>query len=313
MKLILNEDLFLESKADEQKLIDFAGEDLAKQFLQMKQRLKSPENDIYYWLKKSPEELKNRLDELSSVKTRKEKENTAREGAELVAENDYYKVYHITTYEASVKYGKHTQWCISGSKRWSNGEKGEEYFNDYTSKGIQFYFFIPKTDENEKYALASQNKVYQIFNEIDDEVYEIPKAPDLKGIYSPPKYTYIDGMAIKGTVVAGYDKNKLPDKVIIPNNITSIGDHAFASCAKLTEIIIPDNVTYIEDHAFQNCIRLEQAIIPDSVIYIGGGAFMGCKNLKKVIYKGEGNMFDHTILESGNDPLINAYKQTINN
>ena len=171
-----------ESKADEQKLIDFAGEKLAKKFLSMKQRLKSPENDIYYWLKKSPEELEDRLDDLSSTQTRKQKSDTAREGASVVAENDYYKVYHITTYKASVKYGKHTQWCISGSKVWDNGEHGEEYFNDYTSKGVQFYFFIPKTNENEKYAIAftPQNNTYQIFNETDDEVQDIPNAPAVK-------------------------------------------------------------------------------------------------------------------------------------
>lgn len=37
-----------ESKADTQRLIDFAGEDLAKRFEEIKQRLKAPENDLYY-------------------------------------------------------------------------------------------------------------------------------------------------------------------------------------------------------------------------------------------------------------------------
>lgn len=176
----------LESKADEQKLRDFAGDELADLFFKQKQRLKSPENDIYYWLKKSPEELENRLKDLSSTQTRKQKSDTAREGAELVAENEYYKVYHITTYEASVKYGKNTQWCISGSKRWSNGERGEEYFDDYTSKGVQFYFFIPKTSKDGKYAIAftPKNKMYQIFNETDDEVNDIPNAPTVEGVYT---------------------------------------------------------------------------------------------------------------------------------
>lgn len=37
-----------EAKADTQKLIDFAGEDLANRFLAVKNRLKAPENDLYY-------------------------------------------------------------------------------------------------------------------------------------------------------------------------------------------------------------------------------------------------------------------------
>ena len=336
MKLILNEDLFLESKADEQKLIDFAGEGLAKRFFALKSRLKAPENDLYYWLKKPKEELSARLDDLESIKTRKEKENTAREGAELVAENDYYKVYHITTYEASVKYGKNTQWCISGSKRWNNGENGEQYFNDYTAKGVQFYFFIPKTVENEKYAIAymPQNIRYQIFNETDDEVDSIPYAPEVKGIYSPPKY--IDGMKIKGTIIIGSDKNKLSNKVIIPDGITYIGKTAFRHCTNLTQVSIPNSVDgidqaafwgcdnlesitfpnsviHIGEQAFYNCTGLTSVTIPKSVGYIGWDAFGGCDSLKKVIYKGNHNMLDNIIIRDGNDYLINAYKQTTNN
>ena len=42
MKFKLVEQILFESKADEQKLIQFAGEDLAKRFLALKQRFKSP-------------------------------------------------------------------------------------------------------------------------------------------------------------------------------------------------------------------------------------------------------------------------------
>lgn len=272
-----------ESKADEQKLRDFAGDELADLFFKQKQRLKSPENDIYYWLKKSPEELEDRLKDLSSTQTRKQKSDTAREGAELVAENDYYKVYHITTYEASVKYGKHTQWCISGSKRWSNGERGEEYFNNYTSKGVQFYFFIPKTDENEKYAIAftPQNKRYQIFNETDDEVDDIPDAPELKGIYLPPKF--IDGMLIENNVVVGCDKNKRLNNVKIPSGVTSIGKGAFEDCEGLTSITIANSVTSIGESAFRGCTELSSITIPGSVTSIGNYAFLNCWGLTSVI------------------------------
>ena len=44
--------LLKESKEDQQKLIDFVGEDYADLFLKLKPRMKSPENDIYFWIKK---------------------------------------------------------------------------------------------------------------------------------------------------------------------------------------------------------------------------------------------------------------------
>ena len=40
-----------EAKADKQKLIDFAGPDLAARFEANKKKLKAPENDLYYWIK----------------------------------------------------------------------------------------------------------------------------------------------------------------------------------------------------------------------------------------------------------------------
>jgi len=58
-----------ESKQDEQNLIDYVGENLAKLFFSNKNRLKSPENDIYYWLKREPEELEDRLNSLGKSNT----------------------------------------------------------------------------------------------------------------------------------------------------------------------------------------------------------------------------------------------------
>jgi hypothetical protein len=44
----INEVTLTEAKADTQKLITFAGKDLADRFLKIKHRLKTPENDLYY-------------------------------------------------------------------------------------------------------------------------------------------------------------------------------------------------------------------------------------------------------------------------
>ena len=45
--------------------------------------------------------------------------------------------------------------------------------------------------------------------------------------------------------------------LIIPDGITSIGDHAFYGCSGLTSVTIPNNVTSIGIRAFQNCTGIK--------------------------------------------------------
>ena len=70
MKFRLVESFLSESKADEQRLIDFAGINLAKRFFALRQRFKSPENDLYYWIKnKTPQELEQAVSNLENTKS----------------------------------------------------------------------------------------------------------------------------------------------------------------------------------------------------------------------------------------------------
>ena len=71
--------------------------------------------------------------------------------------------------------------------------------------------------------------------------------------------------------------------IILPNNLTSIGDYAFSGCSGLTYIEIPNNLTSIGDHAFRGCSGLTYIEIPNSVISIGGSAFSECSSLETVI------------------------------
>lgn len=68
-------------------------------------------------------------------------------------------------------------------------------------------------------------------------------------------------------------------KVVIPQNVTGIGNSAFKNCKNITSVIIPNSVTNIGDMAFLNCSGLMFAKIPDSVTAIGNKAFYGCNNL----------------------------------
>ena len=69
---------------------------------------------------------------------------------------------------------------------------------------------------------------------------------------------------------------------IIPNGVTTIGDHAFYECTGLTSITIPNSVTTIGDHAFYECKSLASVTIPNSVTTIGYWAFEGCENLTSI-------------------------------
>ena len=69
---------------------------------------------------------------------------------------------------------------------------------------------------------------------------------------------------------------------VIPNSVTSIGNHAFSGCTGLTSITIPDSVTSIGDYAFSSCKGLSSITIPNSVTSIGKCAFEYCKGLTSV-------------------------------
>ena len=70
--------------------------------------------------------------------------------------------------------------------------------------------------------------------------------------------------------------------VVIPENITCIGDKAFCDCINLNSVTIPDSVTSIGYRSFSDCYNLSGVVIPSSVTYIGSKAFGNCFKLKTV-------------------------------
>lgn len=185
MKFKLLEEFLSESKADEQRLIDFAGINLAKRFFALKQRFKTPENDLYYWIKnKTPQELEQAVSNLENTKSNAQQRKEAVSGAKLVCESEHWKVYHITTFEASQYYGRDTRWCITGINHY-----GDTYWKRYTENDIEFYFIITKQDYDErgyqsKYALGIHipSGCYEVYNQQDLErpLSDIPYLEEIK-------------------------------------------------------------------------------------------------------------------------------------
>ena len=71
--------------------------------------------------------------------------------------------------------------------------------------------------------------------------------------------------------------------VIIPKNVTAIGENVFNYNWKLKSVKIPDGVTHIGFGAFYCCQNLTKIKIPNSVRHIGHFAFFACDNLLSVV------------------------------
>lgn len=111
-------------------------------------------------------------------------------------------------------------------------------------------------------------------------------------------YNGTSGTVDAGSYSSNYPANDLPSSsfynssksiaktslgsIILPNNLVSIGDHAFQSCSGLASITFPSSLTTISAFAFIGCSGLSKIVLPSGLKRISMGVFVDCTNLTNV-------------------------------
>lgn len=210
---------FCESKQDTEKFMQWLGKKYAPsfdEFTAIKPSLPSPYGDFYWWMKnRTPEGFASFVGkQYRSHEDRKELSRKATEGANLVYSDDKWKVYHITSYEASCRYGKNTKWCISGSKRWADNGNGRDFWDSYRRKGIDFYFFIRSNDEKYSLTIYPEDNHFEIYNQNDISIPAIPDAPRIPSI--EVDYLIDDDMSALSRLCIAMSEGKMSRSVVFP-------------------------------------------------------------------------------------------------
>ena len=307
-------EMLMESKEDEQKLIDFAGEELAQKFFKLKPRMESPQNDLYFWIKKGdPDYLRTWLLALESTPSKSQLEREAKQGAKLLYNKDGWKIYRIDTYKAATYYGKNTKWCISGNYPGSEGE-GRTYFDKYLDEGVYNYYFIISPDNHKWCYLETEdgfeesvlwNEVDDGFTDIrDDEIPNFPKdaidvLPGFRdrfldtGLENRLRSEVIRTHVLHYTtetrkVVRSFGQRKPQwleeevDKLIIHNDIKGLDFGELSYLEYLKEIYFEEGCEYIGTNAFTGNYQLVKVHLPDSLKYMYSYAFKDCTALERI-------------------------------
>ncbi len=122
--------------------------------------------------------------------------------------------------------------------------------------------------------------------------YTFENCTSLKTITIPESVNRIGYDAFEGTPWLENKRNESP--MVIVNSVLVDGKKCEG------EVVIPDNVTSIADHAFMNCENVESVSIPESVEYIGRKAFYNTGWLNKLNEENELVIVNDFLLSANN-------------
>lgn len=120
----------------------------------------------------------------------------------------------------------------------------------------------------------------------------------------PNYYGYVSAGAAQPSVYRNNVKS-----ITIGDNVTSIGDYAFAGMKNVTTISLPKGITRIGQGSFGSCTELSTINIPNTVKEISSMAFSECTSLTTVtIPKTVESIGTGAFVACGSDFIINCYK-----
>ena len=198
---------FLDQGIEKTKVKDY----LAKfKDLRDKNKLSGDEKNIDLWSKKSFEDFRSFVDKLSKVKTKTEVKKEARvEGAKLIAENEGWKVYEITSHKAAMLYGSNTKWCIT--------EADSQHYQEYSKKNNIYYLISKNLDPREN----SWAKIALLVDIEGKKTYW--DAKDIMHLRVPDELNIPNFRVEKAVYSITVNGNKY-DVLNLPENLEVIGD-----------------------------------------------------------------------------------------
>ncbi len=143
------------------------------------------------------------------------------------------------------------------------------------------YFSKTKLTLYAEWELINPELSFVLINENTE--YEVSLRPCLdKEIFLP---LYYNGLPVTTIAEGGFAERGITSIVFTPN-ITTINRYSFY-LNNFENIILPDNLTEIGENSFSCCKRLKGVILPEGITVINGGLFQGCVKLESVEILGE--------------------------
>ncbi|MBQ9746827.1 MAG: leucine-rich repeat domain-containing protein [Clostridia bacterium] len=98
-----------------------------------------------------------------------------------------------------------------------------------------------------------------------------------------------------------FSNNDEISDIVIPENIVSIGEYAFADCKNLKNVVLPSRLENIGKGAFRGCTSLEMITIPSEVDVIAPELFNDCVMLERINLSGNKfkSVFSSAFFNSG--------------
>ena len=161
--------------------------------------------------------------------------------------------------------------------------------NDYEHFELEFKLF-ERCNNLEEVVVSRNNKHYcstggVLFSKQDDKLtlLHYPHGLKTKAYRVPENVTEIGEFA--------FAHNTLIEVVSIPDCCEVVNCSAFEGCTALQEVTLPNKLSAVKGGTFNGCSRLDYIAIPASVSVIGAKAFYGCDNLEVVEFA-EGSILE---------------------